>query len=1022
MKINRIHHSWRRSLLLLVTLFSVVTAALAQQITLKGVVKDSKTNESIIGANIIVKGTTEGTISDIDGNFSLTTNSKGTLVIRYVGYKDKEIAIAGKSTFSITLDEDAIGLGEVVAIGYGSVKKNDATGSLSAIKTDPINRMRATTPEDLLVGKVAGVQITSGGGQPGTGQTIRIRGGSSLSASNDPLIVIDGVPVDNTGVSGMANPLATVNPNDIESFTVLKDASATAIYGSRASNGVIIITTKKGALGIGGTKSVKVSYDGNVSVSTPSGRIDVLNASEFRDFITNNTFMDQSKKDKAIALLSNHNTDWQNEVMRTAISTDHNVSIAGAIPSMPYRASVGYSYQDGIIKTSNMQRVTAAVGLSPSFLNKHLSFNLNLKGMYIKNRLAGAGIGDALGYDPTKPIKVTADDPQYGANAQAYQEQFGGYFAWATADEQGVLTPSTLAGGNPVAKLNQTNNQSSTLRSLGNLQIDYKMHFLPELRANLNLGYDVSSSQKHEETTRHAAFNYLGDENGGGNLYNENQLKYNLLLDFYLNYTKEVKSIKSKFDVMAGYSWQHFKNTGRWTSFNEAGSKKNGEDEYGTENYLVSFFGRFNYGYDNRYLLTVTLRGDGSSRFSSSNRWGIFPAAALAWKINEEAFMKDQEVVSDLKLRLGWGITGQQDINQGDYPYMPKYTLAQLGGYYQFGYKPDGTPNYVIPIRPDAYNGNLKWEQTTTYNAGIDYGFLNNRITGSIEGYYRETNDLLNVIPVPAGSNFRNEIISNIGSLINYGVEFSIDARIIQTKNWGWQLGFNATYNKNEITKLTANTDPSYAGVPTGGIQGGTGSSVQIHSIGNPVSSFYVYEQVYDTHGKPIEGMYVDQNNDGVINENDRIHHHKPSPDVFLGISTKLTYKGWDFSFSGRANLGNYVYNNVESNNANLQSTYYEGYLNNRLHSAVNTGFQSLQVLSSYYVRNASFFRMDNINLGYTFGKLAKGKLDLRLYGMVQNPFVITAYTGLDPEVQGGIDQGIYPRPVVYLFGVTINY
>jgi len=779
--------------------------------------------------------------------------------------------------------------------------------------------------------------------------------------------------------------LSTINPNDIETFTVLKDASATAIYGSRASNGVIIITTKKGEK----DSRPRVSYDGNVSVSTKAKTIDVMSANEFRDFVTTKF----GATSGAAKLLGTANTNWQDEIFRTGIGHDHNVTVSGGLKNMPYRVTVGYTNQNGILDTSSFERYTGSFNLSPSFFDNHLNMNINAKGMIANSRFADTGaVGAALVFDPTQPVM--------NGNTK-----YGGYFAW---EDGGQFI--SIATKNPVSMLKQKKEEANSKDFIANAQFDYKFHFLPELRANLNLGIEAATGTQDLYYPKESPIGYIENGKTGSETID----KYNHLLDFYLQYSKDFSDIHH-FDIMGGYSWQHFHRTVE-NAYNNLDATNPTSYIFKTENYLVSFFGRLNYSFMNRYLITATLRDDGTSRFSSDNRWGLFPSVALGWKIKEESFLKDVNAVSDLKLRLGYGITGQQDLSQGDYPYMATYYAGQDGAYYQFG------DQFVSISRPDGYNPNLKWEETTTWNAGLDFGFANNRITASLDYYYRTTKDLINVIDVPSGTNFKNRIVSNIGSLKNQGVEFAINAKAISKTNLVWDLGFNAAWNTNEITKLTAQDNASTI-VLTGGIDGGTGTYGQAQGVGHPANSFYVYEQVYNQAGKPIEGLYVDRNKDGAINDEDRYFCKKPNADFVMGFTSKLIYKSWDFSFSLRANLGNYVYNNVASLNAAISegSINNKGYLSNRPLSAFKTNFQNANVLSDYYVTNASFLRCDNITLGYTFNKLF-GVLGGRVYTTVQNPFVITKYDGLDPEVKDGLDKNIYPRPLVGLLGLSLNF
>lgn len=980
-----------------------VSAQTGATIKVRGTVKDVA-GEAIIGASILLQGTSSGAVTDYDGNFTLQAPANGVLEISYIGYKPQTIPVNNQAIINIVLEEDTELLDEVVVIGYGTVRKDDATGSVTAIKPDNINKGLVTNAQDMMTGKIAGVNVVSGGGTPGGGATIRIRGGSSLSASNDPLIVIDGLAMDNDGIKGVANPLSMVNPNDIETFTVLKDASATAIYGSRASNGVIIITTKKGRSGSKPT----VSYEGNMSLSNVKKTSDVWSADQFRTYVKD---LYTGVNDEAIGKLGNADTDWQKEIYQVAASTDHNISILGGFKNVPYRASIGYTHQNGILKTSEFNRLTGSLNLSPSLLDDHLKMNLNAKGMYITNRFADTGaVGSAAAMDPTQPVR--SDDP-------VYKDLFGGYFQWYTTTEKdGVLQNNfnSLAVRNPLAMLNLKNETSKAKNFIGSADIDYRLHFMPQLRAHLGLGIDLSDGKQELNVDKANAQDHPHGRTGWEQVY-----KTNKSLNYYMQYISDFSDVHN-LDIMAGYEWQHFYREGN-NSFVGLDGYLPTKREWKSENYLVSFFGRVNYNLANKYLFTATVRNDGSSRFAKEHRWGVFPSFAFAWKVVEEGFMKEQRLFSDLKLRLGYGITGQQNILQGDYPYIPVYSENIDGAYYPIG------DEYMKTYRPDAYNKNLKWEETTTYNAGIDFGFLNNRITGAIDYYKRDTKDLINVIEIPAGTNFKNRVVSNIGSMTNSGLEFSINGDAIRTKDFSWNLGYNATFNDNKITKLTAGDRSGYV-VETGGISSGTGNNVQAHAVGFPASSFYVYQQVYDSNKKPIEGLFVDRNGDGTINDDDRYFFHNPMADVLMGLSSRFTYKHVDLSFTLRASFGNYVYNDVAARGANIGiggvwST--SGFFSNKPISALQTNFVGLSnyYFSDYYVQNASFLRMDNITFGYNFTHIAPSVLGLsnaRLYCTVQNPFVLTKYKGLDPEVWGGIDRDIYPRPMTSIVGVSLTF
>ncbi|MEI7725994.1 MAG: SusC/RagA family TonB-linked outer membrane protein, partial [Bacteroidota bacterium] len=827
---------WLRYLLLFLA-FAAASVGYAQEVALTGVVTDASDGSSIPGATVVIKGTSTGAVSDIDGKYSLKVKANDVLVISYVGYATQEITYTGQKTLNISLATGVQSLNELVVIGYGTVKRQDATGSVSTLGEKDFNQGRINSPQQAIVGRIPGVQVTTLGGTPGGDAVIRIRGGSSINASNDPLVVVDGVPIDNAGTSGARGSLSMLNPDDIATYVVLKDASATAIYGSRASNGVILITTKKGTAG---SKKFGLEYSGNVSLATVPKTISVLNGDEFR------TLVKQRYPGRAdvMGLLdtnSTTSTDWQKEIYRSSFSTDQNLAFMGAVSTMPYRVSIGYTLQNGTLKTDNMKRITAGLNLNPTFFKSYLKVNLNAKYMNEKNHFADQGaIGGALNFDPTKPVTAT--------------NRFGGYWAWL---QPGDTLPVEMGSPNPVALLELKNDESKVNRFLGNAQIDYKLHFLPDLHVNLNLGFDYTKSNGTVYVPLEATWTWLAK--GTDNKYD--QTKKNSLLDFYLNYVKDVKSIKSKFDVMAGYSWQHFyveNNTYNNNVPHDTAHMKT--DIMKKEYYLVSFYGRLNYTLANRYLLTFTLRDDGSSKFSKSTRWGLFPSAAFAWKINEEAFLRDSKVLSQLKLRLSWGKTGQQDIMDNWYPYLPIYTSGDINAMYQFGNV------WYTTLRPNGYDAGIKWETTATTNIGIDIGFLQDRITGSADYYIRKTTDLINKIPVAAGTNLTNYIVTNVGDMENRGFEFSLSGKPIVTADWKWDIGVNAAFNKNKITKLTQVEDPTYAGVPVGLISGGVGNNIQIQSVGYPIYSYYVYQQVYDANDKPIEGLYVDRNGDGKIN------------------------------------------------------------------------------------------------------------------------------------------------------------
>lgn len=983
-------------LLLCFTAFSLTTYA--QTGSISGKVTD-ETGQPLPGATVFIKGTNTNAIAGLDGSFKLQLANSGpaVIVIRMIGYQpvEREMTVNGSLQQDFQLTADAKGLNEVVVVGYGTQKKSDLTGSITTISSKDFNKGVVATPEQLIMGKTAGVQITNNGGAPGSGSKIRIRGGSSLNASNDPLIVIDGVPLDNAEVKGSSNPLSFINPNDIESFNILKDASATAIYGSRASNGVIIITTKKGKAG----DQLRFNFSTVNSVSQKTGTVPVLTADEFRKVVNEKGTDDQKK------LMGAANTNWQDEIYCSAFSTDNNLSVSGALKKLPFRLSVGFTDQDGILKTSGMRRSSAGLSLSPRLLDDHLKIDVNVRGAITNSRFADQeAINAALNFDPTQPVSNGS--------------KFGGYFEWIDPTSS-TGAPYTLATRNPLSMLELKNDKGEVKRSLGNIQFDYKFHFLPGLRANLNLGYDVSKSEGRNLVPSYAGNAY----NRGGIDKSYSQTKNNKLLDFYLNYTKDLKGISSRIDVTGGYSYQDFIRTEpAYADLNEKGDTINAAAPvpFKTQNTLVSFFGRLNYTLLDRYLLTVNVRRDGSSRFRE--HWGTFPSVALAWRINRENFMKSSNLFSELKLRVGYGVTGQQDLLLNDYPYLPRYTIGDANAQYQFG------STYYLTLRPEGYDANIKWEETETYNAGLDFGFLNNRISGSVDYYIRKTKDLLSVIPVAAGSNLTNQLLTNVGNIETKGLEFTLNATPVSTKNFNWDAGFNFTYNTVEITNLTRVKDPGAIGIETGTISGGTGNTIEVHTVGYAPYTFFVYKQLYQD-GKPLDGQYEDLNKDGKIDKSDRYRYKSPNPKFLLGFNSQFSYKNWNAGFSMRGSFGNYVYNNPSSDLGSYRNITFPNYLANMHSSVLETNFTNQQFFSDYYVENASFVRMDNISLGYNFGKLLRSKANLRVSATVQNVFVITGYSGLDPEIGDdktakgdGIDNKFYPRPRIYSLGLNLDF
>lgn len=983
----------------------VTTQAWAQDKVVSGKVTDSNDGSAIANASVIVKGAKTGTQTKSDGTFTITVPSGSkTLVISSVNYTTQEIAIIA-GILNVSLVSTNAQLNEVIVIGYGTTKKKDVTGAIATVSEKEFQKGVITTPEQLIAGKVAGVSITSNGGAPGSGSSIRIRGGASLSASNDPLIVVDGVPLDNGGIAGSANALSLINPNDIESFSILKDASATAIYGSRASNGVILITTKKGSRG-----SLKYNFNTLISIGTISKKADVLSASEFRSFVNANGTTAQK------ALMGTASTDWQDEIYKSAVTTDNNLSISGGIGSVPFRASLGYLNQDGILRTGNLQRTSLGFNISPKFLNNHLKVDLNVKAANNKSRFANQGaIGAAVNFDPTQPVKVASS-------------KFGSFYEWLDAGNT-TTGLKALAPRNPLGLLLQNDDNSNVNRVIANIQLDYKFHFLPDLRANINVGIDKAKGTGNIIINDSAASTYKRDvdvadvrKSGVRNSYK--QEKSNTVFEAYLNYVKNISSIDGRIDVMAGYSYQDFyyNNYSFADYFYDGTKRKNSDPQFATDkpqNRLVSFYGRVNFDFKGKYVLTGSVRRDGSSRFSPENRWGVFPSGAFAWKMKEESFLKNVKAINDLKLRIGYGVTGQQD-GIGNYDFISYYALGDSAAAYQFG------STFYNVYRPGGYYANRKWEQTATSNIGIDFAVANNRISGSIDYYFKKTKDLLNNIGQPAGNNFSNQIVANVGNMENSGIEIVLNTTPIVNKNLKWDFGMNFTYNKNEITNLTAVSDPNYPGNKFGGISGGTGNTILINSVGYNRGSFFAYKQIYDASGKAIEGLFEDINRDGVINDKDLYRYKGVDPQVLLGINTNVEFGKWNAGFVMRANINNYMYNNVNSStgiNRNILNPL--GYLANGSRDVLVsgiTGYSTDYYLSDYYIQNASFLRMDNINVGYNVGKVFKNKASLRLNANVQNAFVITKYKGVDPEIGGGIDNNFYPRPRTFVLGASLNF
>ncbi len=962
------------SLLLLTLLFPSI---LMSQSTVSGVITEGSSGLPVPGVNVIIKGTSTGTTTDFDGRYTLSVNTGDILVFSFVGYKTQEIAYTNQSTLNVSLSEDAAALDEVVVIGYGTTTIKDATGSLEKIDSESFNKGAIVSPENLLAGKSAGVRITSSSGSPGSGAEIRIRNGGSLSANNSPLIVVDGVPLSGGSIN-------SINPNEIDSYTILKDASATAIYGSRATAGVVIITTKKGKT----NAPLQVEYDVQASTGKLIDKVDVLSADQFRQYIIDNGG-DES-------LLGNARTDWQDQIYETAEGGIHNLTVSKGFENSSIRVNYNLANQNGILMTSQYRRNALNLNYEHRLFNDHLRVNVTSKGSLVDNRFADEGaIGSALFFDPT----------------QAVEGNFAGFFEFE--DEDGVRN---LAPRNPVSLLMLRDNRQRAKRNISNIQLDYKFHFLPELRFNVNAGFDYEEYDGRYFTNREAGFNNLnsGQFPQQGTYFGTNK---NRLLDLYFNYKKELTSVVTRVDITAGHTYQRFYNLGESRDLNT-----------GTGNFdaivppspfqliLESYFGRAEFTLANKYIFTGTYRRDITSRFSPDNRNGNFPSAAFAWLASDEDFLKDSQTLSNLKMRFSWGITGQQGIG-GSFPYLGVYSQGNIQAQYQFG-------NQFFPtIRPEGYNENLKWEEATMYNVGLDYGLFGNKVTGTIDLYHRKNKDLLQFAPVPAGSNLENFLDQNVGETVSRGLELGINFSPVRNDNFRWDVNTNFTLSDVEITKLNLVDAPGSIGTPTGpGLSGGVGNLIQINTVGFQPNAFYVFKQVYDANGRPLENVYVDLNGDNIINDNDKYRYQSPTPDAFFGFTSSMNYKNLDFSFTLRGSLGNYMYNNFKSANGYGQAILNQvgnQHYGNGSTDVLNTGFMENQQFSDLYVEDASFMKLDNISLGYN---IPFEKIKFRASLTAQNVFVITDYSGLDPEIASGVDNNVYPRPRTFVLGLNFLF
>ena len=980
----------KRSLLLVALLVIGCLQLMAQTRTIKGEVTDVQNGEALIGATVMVEGEKGGTVTDFDGNFSLQVSSSAKKIkVSYIGYIDKVLPIS--DNMKVKLESDSKALADVVVIGYGTARKSDLTGSVATVKSKDFNKGLVSSPEQLINGKVSGVQIMSNSGSASAGSTIRVRGGASLNASNDPLIVLDGVPLEQGGISGnSSNFLSMINPSDIESMTVLKDASSTAIYGSRASNGVIIITTKKGQQG-----AVKVNFNTTNSLQTRAQMVDMLSRDEFVNVI--NQFGSANQK----SLLGTANTDWNDEVYRTAFGTDNNLSVSGSIDKwLPFRVSVGYYNQSGLVRKDNVERWTGNVVLTPSFFQDHLKLTINAKGTLNNNSFNNGGaVWAAATFNPTIPV--------YSGN-----DKYGGYNEALDADGY----PVNAGVRNPRGLVDLYDSKSKVSRFIGSMDVDYKVHFLPDLKLHATVGADYAKGDGTIHVPVYAAQSYNKDESLGGSDYKYGpQKNENRLLTLYANYAKYFEDIKSNVDLTAGYDYQYWKSTTPlYYTKSAAGTNLSTVKASDYRHVMLSYYGRINYSFDGKYLLTATVRRDASSRFSKDTRWGTFPSVALGWTLTEEPWLKNQKVLSNLKLRASYGVTGQQE-GIGNYNYLPVYTYSVTGA------EAFINGQYINTYRPEAYVSDLKWETTTSWNFGLDFGFLDGRIGGAIDFYTRKTKDLLASVPTAAGTNFSKTILTNVGNVDSKGIEVSLNATPIQTKDWEWNLSYNFTWQNMKVKNLSLTQGGSQTNVKVG--PSIDAYQFQVLSEGYEPYMFYVYHQLYDSEtGKPIEGAYADLNNDGEINDADLYRYHSPAPKYIMGLSTSLRYKQLTLGMSFRANIDNYVYNGMGMSTGAFETvSYNNSQLNNLNTSFLKTGFKTRQYLSDYYVENASFLKLDNLSLSYNVGKINKWA-SLTVSAMVQNVFTITGYSGTDPEVPNGMDNSFYPRPRTYSVSLGLQF
>ena len=994
---------WRKTFVSLLASAVASTAALAQSGTIAGAVTTVDGGRPISGAQVTVVGTSRGGVTGEDGRYTIVVDP-GTyrLRVRRIGFSpDSASGVVVTSgvvtTQDFRLNASAAVLGEVVSIGYGTVQARDLTGSVATATTKDFNTGRVVSPAELIRAKVPGVQVVDNN-EPGGGISIRIRGGTSTayqgSASNEPLYVVDNVPLEvGGGASAGRNPLNFINPQDIESITVLKDASSTAIYGSRGSNGVVMITTKSGR------SAPRFTYTGTASTSRVTGGPDMISADQFRAAVA-------QYAPYRSAMLGSANSDWLGAVEQDATGYEHNLGVAGHRDDMNYRLSLGYLGQTGVLRGTDTQRASLSLNYADRLYNS-LNVRANVKGSRTKDQFTPNGVlGNAVAFPATQPIMTDS----------------GTFYEFRGAGGAAI----TGVPNNPLSILSQVQDQGSGVRSVGDIEGEYEVPFLTGLTATVRGSFDMNRVDRYAFTPT-TVYSQLTSSNPG-NIYRNINEEQKTVLDAFAKYSRQFDMFSSNVDITGGYSTERFR--GDYPSFSAIGLGSNLLGLYGipsanearpfygiNETRLISGFTRANLSLMDRYLLTGTIRGDKSSRFAGGHQYGVFPSAAFAWRIIDEPFFKGRTPLSDLKFRVAWGKNGNQPTR--NYVGYLAYTYGQVTAQPQLG------NDFVTTIRPGSSDPNLTWETTTSMNYGFDYGFASDRFTGTIDYYTKKTTKLLFDVPTAAGVALSNHILTNIGSLTGHGFEIALNAKVFEGAEKGaftWDANLNAATNSNKLVTIGR---PGVTQLLTGGISGGVGTNIQVLQEGVPINSFLVYHQIGDTSGVPI---YQDRNGDGIINSSDLRPFHNPAPKWIFGHTSSMSWKGFDASTTLRAYLGNYVYNNVASNLGYYNILTLANAPTNLHASVLKTHFISPQYQSDIYVEDASFLRMDNLTLGYTLGpmrgfdalRVVEGA---RVFGTIQNVFTTTKYTGVDPTAGvNGIDNNIYPRSRTFVGGVSLSF